>query len=195
MKDKKEFINILETVYRGARKGCDLVIAPKDYSSKYHYKLIGTVVLNHNLKDVKPVALSLEMHTFNNVYIRLLCKTGFEPYLERPLVILVILVYLLPGTATTARPLRFYRICDYGGFIRCTGSMIIMDFIRCTASVTITLAGDIQFTGSVFPARLVIPAISSVPDSVVLPMYRNLHMYHRSVMICSVFGVPESVAL
>ncbi|PWA43455.1 mRNA splicing factor, thioredoxin-like U5 snRNP [Artemisia annua] len=59
MKDKKEFINILETVYRGARKGCDLVIASKDYSSKYHYKLIGTVVLNHNLKDVKPVALSL----------------------------------------------------------------------------------------------------------------------------------------
>jgi DIM1 family U5 snRNP protein len=28
-------IDILETVYRGARKGKGLVISPKDYSSKY----------------------------------------------------------------------------------------------------------------------------------------------------------------
>jgi len=33
--DKQEFIDILETVYKGARKGRGLVISPKDYSTKY----------------------------------------------------------------------------------------------------------------------------------------------------------------
>ncbi|KAK8312071.1 hypothetical protein V6Z12_D01G015300 [Gossypium hirsutum] len=37
LKDKQEFIDIVETVYRGARKGRGLVIAPKDYSTKYRY--------------------------------------------------------------------------------------------------------------------------------------------------------------
>lgn len=37
LKDKQEFIDIIETVYRGARKGRGLVIAPKDYSTKYRY--------------------------------------------------------------------------------------------------------------------------------------------------------------
>ncbi|CAF2118958.1 unnamed protein product, partial [Brassica napus] len=37
MKDKHEFIDIIETVFRGARKGRGLVIAPKDYSTKYRY--------------------------------------------------------------------------------------------------------------------------------------------------------------
>jgi DIM1 family U5 snRNP protein len=37
MKEKKDFIDIIETVYRGARKGRGLVIAPKDYSTKYQY--------------------------------------------------------------------------------------------------------------------------------------------------------------
>jgi DIM1 family U5 snRNP protein len=36
-KIKQEFIDIVETVYRGARKGRGLVIAPKDYSTKYRY--------------------------------------------------------------------------------------------------------------------------------------------------------------
>ena len=35
--DKQEMIDIIETVYRGARKGKGLVIAPKDYSTKYMY--------------------------------------------------------------------------------------------------------------------------------------------------------------
>ncbi len=35
--DKQEMIDIIETVYRGARKGKGLVIAPKDYSTKYKY--------------------------------------------------------------------------------------------------------------------------------------------------------------
>ena len=38
--DKQEFINIVETVYRGARKGRGLVISPKDYSTKYRYWVI-----------------------------------------------------------------------------------------------------------------------------------------------------------
>jgi len=35
--DKQEFIDIIEMVYRGARKGRGLVISPKDYSTKYRY--------------------------------------------------------------------------------------------------------------------------------------------------------------
>ena len=35
--DKQEFIDIIEVVYRGARKGRGLVVAPKDYSTKYRY--------------------------------------------------------------------------------------------------------------------------------------------------------------
>lgn len=37
MTDKQEFIDITETIYRGARKGKGLVIAPKDYSTKHKY--------------------------------------------------------------------------------------------------------------------------------------------------------------
>lgn len=35
--NKQELIDIIETVYRGARKGKGLVISPKDYSTKYKY--------------------------------------------------------------------------------------------------------------------------------------------------------------
>jgi DIM1 family U5 snRNP protein len=35
--DKQELIDLIETVYSGARKGRGLVIAPKDYSTKYKY--------------------------------------------------------------------------------------------------------------------------------------------------------------
>ena len=35
--DKQEMIDIIEMVYRGARKGRGLVISPKDYSTKYRY--------------------------------------------------------------------------------------------------------------------------------------------------------------
>jgi DIM1 family U5 snRNP protein len=35
--NKQEMIDIIETVYRGARKGRGLVISPKDYSTKYRY--------------------------------------------------------------------------------------------------------------------------------------------------------------
>lgn len=37
MEEKQELIDIIETVYRGARKGRGLVIAPRDYSTKYKY--------------------------------------------------------------------------------------------------------------------------------------------------------------
>jgi len=46
LKDKQEFIDIVETVYRGARKGRGLVISPKDYSTKYRY----WVTLTHPLQ-------------------------------------------------------------------------------------------------------------------------------------------------
>ena len=35
--DKEEMIAIIETVYRGGRKGRGLVMSPKDYSTKYLY--------------------------------------------------------------------------------------------------------------------------------------------------------------
>ena len=34
---KQEMIDVIETVYRGARKGRGLVISPKDYSTAYRY--------------------------------------------------------------------------------------------------------------------------------------------------------------
>jgi DIM1 family U5 snRNP protein len=35
--NKQELFDLIEVVYRGARKGRGLVIAPKDYSTKYRY--------------------------------------------------------------------------------------------------------------------------------------------------------------
>ena len=35
--DTQELIDLIETVYRGARKGRGLVVSPKDYSTKYRY--------------------------------------------------------------------------------------------------------------------------------------------------------------
>ena len=35
--NKQEMIDILEVIYRGAKKGKGLVISPKDYSTKYKY--------------------------------------------------------------------------------------------------------------------------------------------------------------
>ncbi|RYY86064.1 hypothetical protein EON63_06455 [archaeon] len=37
LNNKQELIDIIETVYRGAKKGRGLVISPKDYSTKYKY--------------------------------------------------------------------------------------------------------------------------------------------------------------
>jgi len=37
LQDGQELIDIIEIVYRGARKGRGLVVAPKDYSTKHRY--------------------------------------------------------------------------------------------------------------------------------------------------------------
>ncbi|KCV72748.1 thioredoxin-like protein 4A [Fonticula alba] len=37
IEDKQEMIDLIEVVYRGARKGHGLVVSPKDYSTKYKY--------------------------------------------------------------------------------------------------------------------------------------------------------------
>ena len=37
LREKQEFLDILETVYKGARKGKGLVISPTDYSCRYNY--------------------------------------------------------------------------------------------------------------------------------------------------------------
>ncbi|GJJ76254.1 U5 snRNP protein, DIM1 family [Entomortierella parvispora] len=37
LESKQELIDIVETVFRGARKGRGLVVSPKDYSTKYKY--------------------------------------------------------------------------------------------------------------------------------------------------------------
>jgi DIM1 family U5 snRNP protein len=37
IEDKQEMIDIVEVVYRGARKGRGLVVAPKDYAFRWAY--------------------------------------------------------------------------------------------------------------------------------------------------------------
>ena len=37
LNDNQEMIDIIEVIFRGARKGRGLVISPKDYSTKYKY--------------------------------------------------------------------------------------------------------------------------------------------------------------
>ncbi|KAF2265788.1 mitosis protein DIM1 [Lojkania enalia] len=37
LNDKQELIDILETIYRGAKKGVGLVVSPKEYSTKWAY--------------------------------------------------------------------------------------------------------------------------------------------------------------
>lgn len=37
IEDKQELIDFLETVWKGARKGKGLVVAPKDYSTQHRY--------------------------------------------------------------------------------------------------------------------------------------------------------------
>ena len=37
LNNKQEMIDIVEVVYRGAKKGRGLVVSPKDYSTKYRY--------------------------------------------------------------------------------------------------------------------------------------------------------------
>jgi DIM1 family U5 snRNP protein len=37
LEDKQELIDIIEAVYRGAKKGKGLVVSPKDYATKWLY--------------------------------------------------------------------------------------------------------------------------------------------------------------
>jgi DIM1 family U5 snRNP protein len=37
LEDKQEMIDIIETIFRGARKGKGIVTAPKDYSTRHQY--------------------------------------------------------------------------------------------------------------------------------------------------------------
>ena len=37
LEDKQELIDIIETIYRGAKQGRGLVVSPKDYSTRYRY--------------------------------------------------------------------------------------------------------------------------------------------------------------
>lgn len=37
LEDKQEMIDIIETIYKGAKKGRGLVVSPKDYSTRYRY--------------------------------------------------------------------------------------------------------------------------------------------------------------
>lgn len=51
LEDKQEMIDIIETVYRGARKGRGLVVSPKDYSTKYRYWVDFKLVLRIQLRN------------------------------------------------------------------------------------------------------------------------------------------------
>ncbi|TPX13042.1 uncharacterized protein E0L32_006468 [Thyridium curvatum] len=37
LEDKQELVDIIETIYKGAKKGRGLVVSPKDYSTRYRY--------------------------------------------------------------------------------------------------------------------------------------------------------------
>uniref|UniRef100_G3THF6 Thioredoxin-like protein n=1 Tax=Loxodonta africana TaxID=9785 RepID=G3THF6_LOXAF len=37
LENKQQMIDIIEIIYRGVRKGRELVVSPKDYSTKYRY--------------------------------------------------------------------------------------------------------------------------------------------------------------
>jgi DIM1 family U5 snRNP protein len=37
LEEKQELIDIIETIYKGAKKGRGLVVSPKDYSTRYRY--------------------------------------------------------------------------------------------------------------------------------------------------------------
>lgn len=58
MEDKQEMIDIIETVYRGARKGRGLVVSPKDYSTKYRYWYFGCLILVH-LPNLHKISLGV----------------------------------------------------------------------------------------------------------------------------------------
>jgi len=62
IEDKQEMVDIVETVYRGARKGRGLVVSPKDYSTKYRYWFSILIIysMNQYKKNPKnPVIFSL----------------------------------------------------------------------------------------------------------------------------------------
>ena len=37
LEDKRESIDIIETIYKGTKKGRGLAVSPKDYSTRYRY--------------------------------------------------------------------------------------------------------------------------------------------------------------
>jgi len=57
---KQEFVDIVETVYRGARKGRGLVVSPKDYSTKYQYWKIKRICRSY--KNKTPLCFSEKVH-------------------------------------------------------------------------------------------------------------------------------------
>ena len=71
--NRQEFIDILETVFRGARKGRGLVISPKDYSTKYRYQnfeaavfyLFISVFAYYDLKKKEFDFIMLRMQSLN----------------------------------------------------------------------------------------------------------------------------------
>jgi len=47
--DKQELIAIIETIFKGSRRGRGLVISPKDYSTKYKYGSSSSIKTKGNL--------------------------------------------------------------------------------------------------------------------------------------------------
>ena len=57
---KQEFIDIIEMVYRGARKGRGLGVSPMDYSTKYRHWLFWTQ--DNCLREEKAAATASQQH-------------------------------------------------------------------------------------------------------------------------------------
>jgi len=71
MQDKQEFIDIVEVVYRGARKGRGLVVSPKDYSTKYKYALL-------QMRCVPTDCNSLLSTFYENCSLNMMFATGID---------------------------------------------------------------------------------------------------------------------
>jgi Mitosis protein DIM1 len=52
LEDKQELIDIIETIYKGAKKGRGLVVSPKDYSTRYRYWSFGVEVLEWRVEPL-----------------------------------------------------------------------------------------------------------------------------------------------
>ncbi|OON17487.1 mitosis protein DIM1, partial [Opisthorchis viverrini] len=79
IEDGQEMLDIIETVFRGARKGRGLVVSPKDYSTKYRWgypESTRTVIMSPLCKRTQDVATDGELYNRKSRIV----AAGVPPY-------------------------------------------------------------------------------------------------------------------